>query len=33
VFVTDRLESSRLRAICAEHSVEVIETAPEEQSR
>ena len=33
VFVTDRLESSRLRAICAEHSVEVIETAPEEQPR
>jgi DeoR family transcriptional regulator, glycerol-3-phosphate regulon repressor len=29
VFVTDRLESPRLRAICGEHSVEVIETAPD----
>jgi len=33
VFVTDRLESPRLRAICAEHSVEVIETAPEQAVR
>ncbi|MBI2735144.1 MAG: DeoR/GlpR transcriptional regulator [Rhodospirillales bacterium] len=30
VFVTDRLESARLRTICGEHSVEVIETAPAE---
>jgi DeoR family glycerol-3-phosphate regulon repressor len=28
VFVTDRLQSARLRATCVEHSVEVIETAP-----
>ena len=30
VFVTDRLPSARLRAVCAEHSVEVIETATAE---
>ncbi|MBL8835154.1 MAG: DeoR/GlpR transcriptional regulator [Alphaproteobacteria bacterium] len=29
VFVTDRLPSTRLRGICADHGVELIETAPE----
>lgn len=28
VFVTDHLPSARLRALCAEHAVDVIETAP-----
>jgi DeoR family glycerol-3-phosphate regulon repressor len=29
-FVTDRLASARLRAICAEHAVEIVETDPAE---
>jgi DeoR family glycerol-3-phosphate regulon repressor len=33
VFVTDHLPSARLRAICAEHSVQVIETTPADAVR
>jgi len=32
IFVTDRLESERLRALCAQHRVQVVETVPEGQS-
>jgi DeoR family glycerol-3-phosphate regulon repressor len=33
VFVTDHLPSARLRAMCGEHSVELIETSPAEPPR